>query len=469
MKTLALIALTACAAAPATAQHSSNVEGPPRVWLQAAIDAAAAGGTVVIPAGRWVVDRAPPGSYNRFAALSTHGHDITIRGVGPESVLVLEGDQGGASVAVISIDPGAAQVRITDLTIDTTGTTNTDEQTHAIATSGVCAGATCQPITDLSIERVTFRHPRNTAARKGDCIKLLGNTEETRLSGVRIVGNDFADCARSAVTIQGGVTDLVITANTLNATKTCIDGEATGDRTDARIAITGNVFRPGCSPALSLTSTDGATVSGNALAGAITVYRSTNVAIAGNAIDHIAADNAATIDVANRCDGLAISGNTIVRAGAAGPVIKLVPHAGVLCGGAAITGNTVRQGTVGSAILAEALSRASIADNLITYTVSAPAYGAIYDHALAGVVPIAALGITGNVISGDVGPSYAVTLDCSPGTCSAGINVASNTATNTVFGLRCNGPAANFTAPIVATGNAWGAAAYGNAQVVHGD
>src|SRR4051795_2644335 len=113
-----------------------------RVAVQAAIDAAtgAGGGTVCLNSGRWTVDRAPNGSYDRAAALSTHGAHLTLSGTGPGTVIELPGDQGGAQTSVISLDPGASDITIQGLTIDTAAATNTDEQTHAIAIgSGVCS------------------------------------------------------------------------------------------------------------------------------------------------------------------------------------------------------------------------------------------------------------------------------------------------------------------------------------------
>lgn len=486
---LALLLLAACTPSPHTGARLAALTGAAlcydpaalgavpgdgqsdRVAIQAAIDAATAagGGTVCLGPGTWDCDRAPAGSYNRFACLSTHGHRVTIRGAGWATQLRLAGDQGGQSIAIVSIDPGAEHVRIADLVIDSNAATNTDEQTHAIATSGVCSGPTCLPIRDVQIERVTFLHARTeTDHRKGDCVRLLGSTDATRVSAVRIVGSDFEQCARSAIMIQRGVTDTTIIGNTFAATKTCIDGEATGGY-DARITISGNAFLPGCAPAMSLTNFTGGVVANNTLASNLTIYRSTGVAVTGNRIEYAATTDTGAIDVANVCEGLSINGNTLARTGEPGPVIKLAPHSGGLCGGVAIAGNTIRQGSPFHAVYAESVSRWVVAGNAITYTVPAPAFAAIYDRSVLTSSPVTALAIAGNVIGGEVGPSYAVGVDCSPGSCGPGINVTGNTATNTAFGLRCNGPSANFAAPIVATGNAWGAAAYGSAQVVHGD
>src|SRR4051812_4559498 len=142
-----------------------------RAPVQAAIDAASAagGGTVCLGSGRWRVSRAPVGSYDRFAALSTHGAHLTFSGTGPGTVIELVGDQQAGAVSVLSLDPGASDITVSQLTIDTSATTNTDEQTHAIAIgSGVCAGATCSmPVADVTVRDVVFAHPATPGFRKG--------------------------------------------------------------------------------------------------------------------------------------------------------------------------------------------------------------------------------------------------------------------------------------------------------------
>ena len=60
-----------------------NDEIDDRPGIQAALDvagAAADGGTVCLGAGRWMLERAPVGSYNRFGALTLRGHYVTLRG-----------------------------------------------------------------------------------------------------------------------------------------------------------------------------------------------------------------------------------------------------------------------------------------------------------------------------------------------------------------------------------------------------
>lgn len=483
-----------------------------RVAIQAAIDAAAAspdGGSVTLGAGRWTIDRAPLGSYDRFAGLSvgakpsiggapaTLGHNVTIRGVGPDTILELAGDHGGATAILIDILPGAEHIRIEKMTLrcrvdSSTPCFNTEEQTHAIATSGTCAGAQCLPIRDVQLSEVNFDWPRDDPAkRKGDCLRLLGNAPPTpatatapakpgtQLLGAIVTGCNFADCARSAITIQRGVFDLVLAANTFNATKTCVDGEATGGPLDidARLTITGNVFRPGCSTSLSLTSTQGAAISGNTFAGNVTLYRSTGVSITGNLFSHTAIDTTGTIDVENVCDGLAVTGNTISRGGVAGAAVKIVPHSGAPCTHFAVTGNNITLAGASFGIYSESPSAAAITGNQITYATTAPSVAGIYVRSTLAALPVTGLAITSNTVAG--GSTYAVQLAASTNSTpnagfGSGILVANNVAVGPTFGLVISnstgaGGALTFTSGVTSSGNAMPAGSYGATVMTHGD
>jgi len=297
---------------------------------------------VCLRAGTWDVDRAPIGSYNRFAALSTHGHGVNIVGTGISTVIRLAGDQAAKSVIVLSVDPSASDISISDLVIDTAGATNTDEQTHAIATSSVCSGATCAPITNLSIHGVTFRHPALPGYRKGDCIRMLGGSPATAVTGVRIEQNDFTDCARSAVVLQRGLHDVRIAGNPINCV-TCdqaIDGEASGGTVGADenngLEIAYNVITSG-----PLTQGDyDITVTGsgdpyrdvrihdNVLTRGIALYRTADVEIDHEAIDLDARGGAGVLEVSNTCSGLNVHDVSLTRRGVAGPVIRMTPHSG---------------------------------------------------------------------------------------------------------------------------------------------
>lgn len=470
-------------------------DGDDRPAIQAAIDAACAagGGTVPIGRGAHKVTRASVGSYNRFAALSLHCVGVTLRGIGPESVLELAGDQGGSTTILFSIDPSAERIRVVDLTLrcradSSTPCINTDEQTHAVATSGVCAGATCKPIRNIEIDHVRCDWPRDTAARKGDCFRWLGNaaptatTPGTELYGVQ-VHHSSGDPARSFVEIQRGVHQLVIANNTITC-NTCdqdVDGEATGVSgavgAPTGVVVADNTFLDGPGVqgdfSVSLTSVIGGAVTGNTMSRGIAMYRSTGIAITGNRIDAAAmTTDVGVIDVQNVCEGTTISANSITRGGHIGPALKLVPHSGAPCNGFAVTGNAITQGTAFHGIYGESWSRAAIANNVTTFTVTAGGYSGIYNRSVYSTLPVHDVSITGNVVAvlgPALGPTYAVTLHASPGTYGGGVVVAVNASTATLFGLHLDGPAANYAAPITSSGGALGADAYGSVSVVHGD
>jgi hypothetical protein len=453
-----------------------------RVAIQTAIDSAAGqpnGGTVCVGPGVWTLDRAPIGSYNRFAALSTHGRYLTIRC--EDAVLELPGDQGGSTTILLSLDPSAEHIRVTGCTFDSSGATNTAEQTHAIATTGVCSGATCQPIRNIEVDHNRFVWPRALAGRKGDCVRLLGNvapsaTEPgTEVYGVKVHSND-GDCSgRSFVEIQRGVHNLVVDRNTTTCGDQCVDGEATGvvgqQGRPTGIVIVNNTFADGPDAqadfSIALTSVTGAVVANNTMPRGIALYRSDKVAIVGNVIRALMMTSArGVVDVANSCEGLTFAGNVIERAGVAGPVVALAPHSGTTCSGVSIAGNTITQGTVAFAISLESASRASVTANRIDYPTPAPSYSAIYARSvLVGHITESLL-IANNLITGAV--TYGVTIEGYPGQLGAGISVQGNVATGTMFGIRATEPT-YFTAPLVLGGNTMGPGVYSGVTVTTGD
>lgn len=446
-----------------------------RLAIQSAVDGATAqpdGGTVCLSAGQWDLERAPVGSYNRYAALSTHGQGLTLRCSGPESVLSISGDQGGEATFLFSIDPGAERIAIENCTLRGRGMSATHEQTHAIVTSGVCSGETCRPIRDVAIRNVTCDWPyENPGERKGDCIKLLGNTPDTEVYRVRISDGSLTG-ARSAIVLQRGLHDVVISGNTLHcdACDQVIDGEATGGGWDFGIAITGNTITAG--PAaqgdfdIALVSTDGATITGNTLSRGVTLFRTKAVTMTGNTIRHVARSNAATIGAANTCDGLVVTGNTVQRSGVAGPVVKLESASGVACNGVLVSANILTQGTAQTSIMAAAASKISVVGNQITHTVAAPGFPSIYALSSSTAMPVTALTVANNLI---VGPTtYAITLEGSPGSFGLGVSIAGNTAIGTVFGLRVKN-ASYFSAPIVSSANNLGPGAYTGVTMTAGD
>lgn len=475
-----------------------------RVGAQAALDAAAAftesthnPATVCFSPGRYTLSRAPLGSYDRYAALSTHGHDVTIRC--DDAVLELVGDQGASGTILISIDPSAERIRVTGCVLDSSAAFNTAEQTHGVATSGNCSGDTCRPIRDVEVDHNRFVWIKRGSERKGDGVRLLGNaaptaavaavaattttpaaaavaaTPGTELYGVRVHDNT-GDCARSFAEIQRGVHHAIIANNTITC-RTCdqdVDGEATGvigevgRPTD--IVVANNTFDDGPLTqgdfAVSITSADRVVVAGNVMTRGIASYRSRDVIVTDNAISALnMKTERAVVEAVNACDGLVIEGNTIRRGGHLGPVIGLAPHSGTSCSGAVIRGNSITQGTPAWAVRLESASRVSVSGNRIEFTVPAPEFSAVYAHAVVADEMVTLLQISDNLVSGYV--TYGVTLEGEPGSFGAGVSVTNNVATGTAFGLRCKG-APGFTSPVSIGGNTMGPSSYGTTIVSTG-
>lgn len=408
-----------------------------RVAFQAALDA---GGLCIGP-GRWTMARAPVGSYNRFAALSTHGQHVAITGVGPATVLELGGDQGGGDVTVISVDPSATDVTISDLTISTARAVRTSEQTHAIATSGTCGPGMCRPITGLAIARVMFDHPpAPDGSRKGDCIRLLGNTPGTSVSDVTITGITDAVCARAFIELQRGLRGVEISGNaTAFCGDTCLDSEPTGVGSDSGIRVTGNVFACAEGEASDTDITLGGItepmsrvwVEGNRLCRGLATYRIADSTIRNNTIAGAMRGPAGVVDVRNVCAGLVIEDNVISRSGFAGPILRATPHSGGLCSGLTVRRNSMLQQTAAGAFVIESVSDVTFEDNAIQWAIPMPkAYGL---YARATVAPLADLRATGNTFLGTL--DAAIYLAASPYPIS-GVTIGGNTST---AGVECAG------------------------------
>jgi hypothetical protein len=126
-------------------------------------------------------------------------------------VLEVVGDQGGTTRGVISINPGAHDITIRDLTIDTAATTNTNEQFNAIDIGNSIGIGT---IEDVRIQHIHFEHPAGIyASRKGDCLHIFGNTPQTVVRRVAVIGAIFARCARSNIAIETNVFDFISQGN----------------------------------------------------------------------------------------------------------------------------------------------------------------------------------------------------------------------------------------------------------------
>jgi hypothetical protein len=437
-----------------------------RAPIQAAIDAVAGAGrgTVCLDSGRWTVTRAPAGSYDRFAALSTHSPHLAITGTGPGTVIELVGDQGAGATSVISLDPGASDVTVERLTIDTAAATNTDEQTHAIAIgSGVCttANGTCSlPVSDITIRDITFAHPAAAVGqRKGDCIRLLGNTPATAVKRVTISGSSFISCARSGIAVQRNVFSLAVLGNHFGEQigDTAFDSEPTGGDWDDGLRLIGNSFADSTvTYSATVTSTRHAIVTGNTFAGrGLFLYRTQDVLVADNTFDVTAATGNGVIETGNVASGNKIDNNIIRRHGVAGPGIRIMPHSGGIPKQLSVSNNTIVVDGDSLGVYAESPSDIAIRDNDITFTEAAPNGQGIMLRAT--VATMDGLTITGNTIAAAVGTTYstAVRLAANPNPIE-GVTVAFNSSRGATRSLECTQTTAgNYHQPIVSVGNRW--------------
>lgn len=441
-----------------------------RAPLQAALDAASAvGGAWCLGAGRWEVSRAVPPTYNRFAALNTHGHHVSMRGAGPATVISLRGDQGAATTWVIALDPGAGDILIGDLTIDTSLATNTEEQTHAIEVgSGVCLGAQCLPIEDVRFDRVRIVHPAPALpALKGDCLRLAGTTVATQVKRVTVIGSTFTGCARSGIAIQRNVHGLEILGNQFTAAgDQDIDSEPTGTAADLNDStlIVGNVFADVGGQgdvSVSIGGTTGLSPMGrvvlanNVFEGrGINVYRARDVAITGNTINATMVGAYGVLELGSTIERVIIGHNTIHRIGTAGPVIRVIGQSGYHASDLTIDGNVTINDTAGDGIYMESVSDATITNNSIRFAPSVGRFG-IYLRSV--IAPADSLLLIGNRIVGPV--AWGIYLAASPQQF-GDVTLVGNQVRAATTGLRCDSSTVgNFRSPFVVAANRLGAIA----------
>jgi len=308
---------------------------------------------------------------------------------------------------------------------------------------------------------VTFVHPHVGTERKGDCIRLLGNTPATKVERVTIVGSSFTDCARSGIGVQRNVISLAVLGNHFggNIGDTAFDAEATGGSDDG-LRLAGNSFADSTVTfSASLTNYAHAIVTGNTFSGrGLSLYRSQDILVTGNTFDVTEASGAGVIDAENVADGVKIDGNVIRRHGVAGPAIKVTPHSGGIPNRVSISNNTIVADGNADAIYAESVRNLGVRDNDITFTSPAPDGSGIHLDAISG--PIDQAMITGNTIAGPLtargGNTYyaAVRLAARPATIS-GVTVALNSTRGAIRSLDCSQTGGSFPQPIISLGNRW--------------
>jgi hypothetical protein len=433
-----------------------------RPGAQAAIDAAVAagGGRVCFGAGRWRLSRAPVGSYNRFAALSTHGAHVEIAGAGPGTVLEVVGDLGAATLWVLALDPGARDITIRDLTIDTSATTNTHEQTHAIEVgSGLGTGF----VEDVRIERVRFVHPATPdGSRKGDCLRLVGATPESAVRRVTVIGSTFTSCARSGIAIQRNVFDLVVQGNQFTeAGDQDIDSEPTGSGLNGSVAVVGNVFHDDVAAgqgdfAVTLGGIGEpmarVVLADNVFEGrGVGFYRVADATVTGNTFDATMEEGRGVVNIENVAERMVVQGNTVRRRGATGAPIRVIHHSGGSASRLVIANNVLTNDTPGNGIDLESAQDVSVLGNDVSWTVPAPQAAGVRLRSV--IAPAESVMISGNRIAGSV--RAGVFLGAAPQPFKT-VSVVGNQTRGAAVGLRCDQSVpGNFTQPIVHAANHW--------------
>jgi len=428
------------------------------VQLQSAIDATPNGGTLCIPRGHLRVHRrgSGPGIWDRFAAVSTHHHGLTVQGVKGESFVDLVGDQGAQATTLWAINAGARNIVFDGVTFTSTGAWNTDEQTHLVATNGICSQAmgTCTPIDGLTIRNSECIHPRGVT-RRGDCIRLLGDGLNTLLMNV-VIEDNILDGARSCVGVQRGVRGLMFRRNICKGATADqhFDMEVTGWLPGLEVmdvVITENKFISGPSTQgdydIAITTAANVEIYNNQHIGigrGISVVRSSGVSIHDETIWMRSRaplvpgkDGQGVIEVSNTCsatrtapDGsmvlsiLRVTDNKLVREGSPGPMVRIVPHGTGTCDDAIVSDNAMTQSTPSFGVYSESSSRLKVLRNQMTWTVPGIGRTAVYARGI--ITPVIGLEVDKNVVVGNL--TAVTALDASPHPIVAprlGLNLAS--------------------------------------------
>ena len=428
-----------------------------RAAIQSAIDEASGrGGRVCLADGRWRISRAPLGSYNRAAGLTIHAPRVELSGNGPGTVIEVVGDQGAATIFVISVDSGARNITVRDLVIETSGMTNTEEQTHAIQI-GTSVGT--GSVEDVRIERVIFHHPR-ASSRKGDCLRMVGGEAPNQVRRVTVIGSTFTSCARSGIAIQRGVHDLVIMGNQFTqSSDQDIDSEPTALGGNSGVTIVGNVFRDDVALAqgdwsVSIGGYDGpmtgVTLANNVFEGrGVYLYHTANLVISGNTFNSTMESGYPVIHFGGRAETIVINGNTMRRRGVVdGPMLRIVHASGRSAQNVMISNNEMIQETIGEGIVTESVAKMTVVNNGIEWTKPAPsAYGI---HHRSTIVGSEAIMISNNRLVGSI--RYGILLGATNPFKTT--SVVGNMTTGATTSLGCaQSPTGKFDQPIVFAAN----------------
>lgn len=341
-----------------------------------------------------------------LASLTIDRGPVTLRGVGPRSVLRMTGDGRRGDWRGLELRAGARDVVLEDLTIDSLATFNTEEQTHLVQVS---PGA--ERVTLRRVQLGPMRRPEQRVGEGsgGDCLRLLGEADKP-VRDVVIAGTSFVDCDRSGISLQRGLRGVTISRSRFRGTgDSPVDFEPTAPGPIEDVALVElDIERPPTAQGAWAVTIGGhgddvatnVTMIGCKLrGGGVGLLNVGEVLLTGNDIEH--GDGVApTISVRRRAGKVRIEGNTITRpAGApAGALIEAQHNNGVAPTALVVQRNVLRQQTAAAVISTISLAELDVVDNSIETTAGDARYFVVDTHAV--LSDLARVRVTGNTIRG---------------------------------------------------------------------
>ena len=367
----------------------------------------------------------------------------SLRGSGPATTIRFYGDAGKSDLRGVGMT--GDENLVSDMRLDTTGLSNTGEQTHAIHMTG--------PALKQKVSGVWFQHPSLGPSAGGDCIKIVGydpavladgtSGPDKRVSAV-IIGNIFGACDRSGIAAHSGIREAVITSNLFLATgDQDIDLEGGGGIID-NLVIDGNAMRrtlnSGISVAIGADMTRKAVFSNNSVhGGRISTYNVQYLSVIGNTFE--SPGNALQMIKMSRL--VTITGNTFVGTDPTitGTVITASHHNSGKPGNLVISGNTFELvSTNGGVVSLISAASASFTGNSVVWTPTTPVDISVALQIYGITQPTEAILVSSNVIRGPYSRTLGVTnsYEASNGGGIRSVTFVGNILRGPLLGVHCS-------------------------------
>lgn len=341
---------------------------------------------VCLPAGVFELGRT-----DDRASLVIDRGPVTLRGAGAATVLRMTGDGRKGDWRGLELRGGARDVVIEELTIDSLGTFNTEEQTHLIQLS---AGVRKVVLREVHLGPMRRPEQKIGEGSGGDCVRLLGEGDRM-IEDVVIRDSTFVDCDRSGVSLQRGLRRISITRSSFRGTgDAAVDFEPTAPGPIERVTLSELEIEQAAGSQASWAMTIGG--HGESVAtgvnvtdcklrgGGIGLLNVGEVLVLGNEITH-GSSAAATIALRRRAGLVRLERNVIVRPAAAPPgaLIEAQHNNGLTPTALRISGNHLRQETAAPLVSTTSLAELEVSKNLLEYQAQDTRQFIIDTHAVA--------------------------------------------------------------------------------------